>query len=83
MRDGSLDGTVLDLDILEQFIAPPVASAAVVAPAVTHVAPATPAPLRRFSQFTNLEGPSTTASVLKVDGGGGDGAVLGDVTSAM
>jgi len=63
MRDGSVDGSVLDLEILQQFIAP-------VAPAAV-VAPAAPAPLRRVSQFTSPEGPSATVSVLKVDGGGG------------
>ena len=70
MRDGSLEGSGLDLDILEQFIAP-VASAVVVAPAVALATPTTPVPLQRVSQFTSPEGPSATASVLKVDGGGG------------
>jgi len=75
MRDGSLDGSVLDLEILEQFIAPVVASAIVVAPAVAHAAPAT---LWRVSQFTSPGVPYATVSVLKVDGRGEDGAMLGE-----
>jgi len=62
MRDGSLESSVLDLDVLEQFIAP-VASAAVVAPAVVLAASAAPAPLRRVSQFTSPVAPSAIASV--------------------
>jgi len=77
MRDGSLQDSVLDLEILEQFIAP-VASAAAVAPEVALAAPTTPVPLQHVSQFTSPEGPSATASVLKVDDGGGDGTMLGE-----
>ena len=60
---------MLDLDILEQFIAP-VASAVVGAPEVALAAPATPVPLQRVSQFTSPEGPSATASVLRWMAGG-------------
>jgi len=65
MRDGSLD-----IDILEQFIVP-VASAAVVAPLVEQASPERPAPPRRTSRFSSPSAVSATASVVKVDGGGG------------
>jgi len=71
MRDGSLDGTVLDLDILEQW-----AIHCSCCSGDTCGARDACASSACFT-VTSPEVPSATASVLKVDGGG-DGAMLGE-----